>query len=96
MFYVSRDTEFVDGSGLQVHHVVDELNLGEDRSSAGVLHQGLDVTYGQTNEEVHDDDGEQSDVGSEEKVLGSCTIELTELRKNYFGFTYNKRLTCKL
>ena len=86
MFYVCRDTEFVDGSGLQVHHVVDELNLGEDRSSAGVLHQGLDVTYGQTNEEVHDDDGEQNDVGSKEKVLGSCTIELTELRKNYFGF----------
>ena len=55
--------------------------MGDDRSSAGVLHQGLDVTDGQTNEEVHDDDGEQSDIGSEEKVGASCKIPLKELRK---------------
>ena len=53
--------------------------MGDDRSSAGALHQSLDVTDGQTNEEVHDDDGEQSDIGSEEKVGGSCAIALKEL-----------------
>ena len=48
----------------------------DDGPSAGVLHQGLDVTDGQANEEVHDDDREQNDVGSKEKVGSSCKIAL--------------------
>ena len=62
------DTEFVEESWPHFHHVIDKLNLGDDRAPAGALHQGLDVADSQTNEEVHDDDGEQNNIGSEEKV----------------------------
>ena len=72
LFYEFRDTESVGNSWPQVHHVIDQGNLSDDRFSAGALHQSLDVTYSQTNEEVHEDDGEQNDVGSKEKVGSSC------------------------
>ena len=76
LFYECRDTEFVDEGWSQVHHIIDQVNLCDDGPSAGVLHQGLDVTDGQANEEVHDDDREQNDVGSKEKVGSSCKIAL--------------------
>ena len=68
MFDECRDTVFVEESWPHVHHVIDKLNLADDWASAGALHQGLDVADSQTNEEVHDDDGEQNNIGSEEKV----------------------------
>ena len=73
-FYKCRDTESVDGSRSQVHHIIDQLNLWDDGSSAGALNQGLDVTDSQANQEVHDDDGEQNDIGSKEEVGGSWEI----------------------
>ena len=71
LFYERRDTEFVDECWSQVHYIIDQLNLCDDGLSAGTLHQGLDVTHSQANEEVHDDDGEQNDVGSKEEVGSS-------------------------
>ena len=76
LFYESRDTESVDEGWSQVHHIIDQVNLCDDGSSFGALHQGLDVTDSQANEEVHDDDGEQNDVGSKEKVGSSCKNKL--------------------
>ena len=76
MFYEGRDTESVDMSRPQVHHVIDQVNLWDDWPSAGALHQGSNVTDSQTYEEVHDDDGEQNHVGSKEKMGGSCKFTL--------------------
>ena len=49
-----------------VHHLIDHVYLGDDRLSPGDLHQGPDVTDSQTNQEVHDDNWEQEDIGSKE------------------------------
>ena len=50
---------------------MDHVNLADDGASLSVLHQGTNVTDGETNEEVHDYDGEQNDIGSKEEVSGS-------------------------
>ena len=63
LFYEFRDTESVN-CWPQVHHIIDQVYLSDDWYSAGAVHQGLDVTDSQANQEVHDDDGEKNDVGS--------------------------------
>ena len=76
LFDICRDTESVGNCWPQVHHIIDQVNLWDDRFSAGALHQGLDITDSQTNEEVHYDDWEQNDVGSKEEVGSSCKFQL--------------------
>ena len=53
LFYEFGDTESVGNSWPQVHHIIDQGNLSDDRLSAGAHHQGFDVTNSQTNQEVH-------------------------------------------
>ena len=76
LFYEFRDTDSVGNCWPQVHHILDQVNLWDDRFSASTLHKGLDVTNSQTNEQVHDDDGEQNDVGSKEEVGSSYKFPL--------------------
>ena len=84
LFYEFRDTESVGNCWPQVHHIIDQVNLSDDGFSAGTLHQGSNVTDSQANEEVHEDDGEQNDVGSKEKVGGSCKFPLKYQRHSKF------------
>ena len=68
-----------------IHHFIDHVDLGDDGLPPGFLHQGPDVAYSQTNQEVHDDNGEQEDIGSKEQ-MGSA-YELNKIQgklKNYF------------
>ena len=71
-----RKAVFVGNGVASVRHLIDHVNLGYDGLLSGALHQGLDVTDSQTNEEVHDDDGEQNHVGSKEKMGGSYKFAL--------------------
>ena len=87
LFYEFRDTESVDECWSHVHHIIDQLYLCDDGLSAGALHQGLDITDSQTNEEVHYDDWEQNDVGSKEEVGSSCKCPLKyQNHMKYFQF----------
>ena len=52
----------------EVHDITNQVDLGDDRLSSGNCHQGIDVTDSQTNQEVHDDNGEQDDIGDKEEV----------------------------
>ena len=71
----------IDNGVATIRHLVDHVDLGDDGLPPSALHKGPNVTDRQTNQEVHDNDGEQSDIGSEEKVGASCKIPLKELRK---------------
>ena len=51
-----------------IHHFIDHVDLGDDGLLPGDLHQGPNVTDSQTNQEVHDDNWEQEDIGSKEQV----------------------------
>ena len=51
-----------------IHHFIDHVDLGDDGLPPGFLHQGPNVADSQTNQEVHDDNGEQEDIGSKEQV----------------------------
>ena len=59
----------------EVHDITNQVDLGDDRLSSGNCHQGIDVTDSQTNQEVHDDDGEQDGVGSKEEMCSASMIE---------------------
>ena len=74
---------------------MDHVNLADDGASLGVLHQGTNVTDGETNEEVHDYDGEQNDIGSKEKGSGSYILNQVSRIDSLLNL-FNKRLTCKL
>ena len=63
-----------------IHHFIDHVDLGDDGLLPGNLHQGSDVTNSQTNQEVHDDNWEQEDIGSKEQVGGAC---LNKIKQNY-------------
>ena len=58
----------------EVHDITDQVDLGDDGLSSGNCHQGIDVTDSQTDQEVHDDNGEQDGVGSKEEMCSTFKI----------------------
>ena len=68
LFNTFWNKEVVDEGGSMIHHLIDHVDLRDDGLTPGNLHQGPNVTDCQTDQEVHDHNGEQEDIRSKEHI----------------------------
>ena len=70
-FFEVWSQEFVKLCVTNLHHVVNQVNLGDDCLPLCFFHEVFNVSHSKANQKVHDYNGKESDVGSKEEVGGS-------------------------